>query len=367
MLTRNLGFISRKYSTKLNSSTFTYKKFYKNITFKEGTNDDMKNYYKEKWYYPLTKYPTNYYTFEQDYLKKDSNKGLFKWAKYQFKTNAIIFKVLLENYKNTAWYIYKFRVLGSYFGKSDIGYNMNDLLKNTIFKVIEEENKLTIIPKQNTDTSDVKQIYTTPGQTLKNLQNDEFFYLKDLNYNKFLPFHQDKDLHGVVYDFCKISFIILLFEELSLILLKMNYLRPPFFVHIPDTLIKHIDDVMYPNHQKLKALEAENKNEVAYVNPYTCKDPELKSKYSVDYMNLVYLDDLIFINRLITQKDDFYRDELIYKCMNRNLFPKEYIKGSYLTLSTDTFKNLSVSYLDKRYSETLMNSKNGIHNMHDLS
>lgn len=367
MYSRNLGFISRKYSTKLNSSNFSYKKFYPNIMFKEGTNDDMKNYYKEKWYYPLTKYPTKYYTLEEDYQKNDDGKGVFKWIKYQFKKNTIIFKVLLENYKNTAWYIYKFRILSQYYGKGDIGYNMNELLKNTIFKIIEEENKLTLIPKQSTQANEVKQIYTTPEDTLRNLQKDQFFYLKDLDYNKFLPFHQDKVLHGVVYDFFKISFIILLLEELSLVLLKMNYLRPPFFAHIPDTLIRHIDNVMYPNAQKIESLRNKNENDVVYINPHTCTEPELKKKYTVEYMNLVYLDDLIFINRLVNNKDDFYRDELIYKCMNRNLFPKGYEKNTYLNLSTDTFKDLYFEYLDKRYAETLLNSKNGIHNIHDLS
>ena len=363
---RSLGYIGRRYSTQVNSSKFTYKKFYKNVIFKEGTNDEMKKYYMQKWYYPITKYPSAYYKLEDDYKSKKTNSGVYDWMKYQFKKNSIIFKVLLENYKNTAWYIYKFRILSSHYNKHDIGYSMNDLLKNTIFKVIEEENKLALLPL-NKDVPESQQSYQTPEQTLQNLQNDESFFLKDLDYNKFLPFQQDKAIHGVVYDFFKISFIILILEELSLILLKTNYLRPPFFAHIPETLIKHVDDIVYPNLLKIQALKDKNQNEVAYMNPHTCPDADLSKKFTVEYLNLVYLDDLIFINRLLSGKDDFYRDELVYKCMNRNLFPKEYSKGSYLSLPTDTFKELYFEYLDRRYSETLMNSKNGIHNIFDLS
>ncbi|KAL6933362.1 hypothetical protein ACO0R3_002466 [Hanseniaspora guilliermondii] len=362
---RSLGYIGRKYSTQAKSSNFTYKKFYNGITFKEGTNDGMKEYYKRKWYYPITKYPSEYYKLEDDYVNKTTN-GVYDWVKYQFKKNSIIFKVLLENYKNTAWYIYNFRILKKHY-KDDIGYRMDELLKNTIFKVIEEENKLVLLPVPNKDVPRVKQVYLTPEETLLNLHKDDRFFLKDLDYDKFLPFQQDKTIHGVVYDFFKISLIILFLEELSLILLKMNLLRPPFFAHIPETLIKHVDEVVYPNMLKINTLKVKNENEVAYMNPYTCIDKNLSKKYTVEYLDLVYLDDLIFINRLVNNRDDFYRDELVYKCLNRNLFPKDYKKGSYLSLSTSTFKDLYFEYLDKRYSETLMNSKNGIHNIFDLS
>lgn len=366
LYSRSLGYVGRRYSTQVNSSKFTYKKFYKSVIFKEGTNDEMKTYYKQKWYYPVTKYPSAYYKLKDEYESKKTTNGVYDWVKYQYKKNTIVFKVLLENYKNTAWYIYKFHILHSHYKKHDIGYSMNDLLKNTVFKVIEEENKLALLPLSK-DITEAQQTFPTPQETLLNLQKHEHFFLKDLDYDKFLPFQQDKAIHGVVYDFLKISFIIVLLEELSLVLLKTNYLRPPFFAHIPETLIKHVDGIVYPSLQKITTLRNINKNEVAYMNPHTCPDRTLSKRYTVEYLNLVYLDDVIFINRLLSGRDDFYRDELVYKCMDRNLFPRDYRRGSYLSLPTDTFKDLYFEYLDRRYSDTLMNSKNGIHNIFDLS
>lgn len=72
---RSLGYIGRRYSTQVNSSKFTYKKFYKNVIFKEGTNDEMKKYYMQKWYYPITKYPSAYYKLEDDYESKRRTVG----------------------------------------------------------------------------------------------------------------------------------------------------------------------------------------------------------------------------------------------------------------------------------------------------
>ncbi|XBW35856.1 hypothetical protein QEN19_001428 [Hanseniaspora menglaensis] len=364
--------LKRFKSTNETKSKFTYKIFTNKIVVVENANDNLTEYYKKYWFYPITKYPTEYYKREQIYLadKKQKNGSIWKTIKYQYNKNKIIFKLLLKNYTNTAWYILNFRIKSSIYSSNMPGYNLEETLKNVTFKIIEEENQLSFIKKDTHINSDL--LTNTVVETMKSISNDQTCVLGAIDTLKFIPYHTDKEMHSIIPQFLKISALILLLEEFSLILLKFKLVKPPFFAHLPETLAKQIDSENFIYYQDVLSGKSKKKN---YLTPERFyKSKQYKKHHNAiknSYMDFIYLDDLCFIRNLLAPTGDhaisIYREELIYKCLERNLFPKNYIEGSFLTLSTETFVQLYIAYLDSRYSETLMHSANGVHNIYDLS
>lgn len=369
--------VNRRVLKRLNASvvypkSFSYKELTSKLRIAENANDNLKQYYEKFWFYPITKYPTEYYKNEEAYLKaKSENKSsLWKTIKYQYSKNKTIFKLFLTNYKNTAWYIINFRFKSSFYNKKMAGYDLDETLKNASFKIIQEENQFTFVEKAKDNRSSVEN-KSTVVDTMRALVKDPDCVIGSIDSSKFIPYHIDREQHSIIPQFLKITFLVFLLEEMALLLFKFNLVKPPFFAHLPETLLKQIDSENYVLYETVLKESSKSQN---YLTPerfqHTKKYKKYHSMITNSYMNFVYLDDLCFIRKLFeTSNDDLlvYREELIYKCVERNLFPKNYKTGSYLNLPSATFVNLYTEYLDSRYSQTLMHSVNGIHNIYDLS
>ncbi|KAL6925516.1 hypothetical protein ACO0SA_000114 [Hanseniaspora valbyensis] len=351
---------------------FSFKTFTDKITILDNASNNLKQYYEKNWFYPVTKYPAEYYNLEKIYLRnKNENKNsIFKTIKYQYKKNMIIFKLFLTNYKNTAWYILNFRIKSSFYNDKMAGYNLDETLKNITFKIIEEENQLSFIQNANNQeiTRDTKDVI----ESMNSLSNEPTCVIGDIDVSKFIPYHIDKEWHSIISHFLKVSFLVILLEEMSLILFKLNIVKPPFFAHLPETLAKQIDSENYNFFEKI--LKNKSKK-MDYLTPDRFHQMKEYKKYhniiTNNYMNFIYLDDLCFIKKLAeinkTKSLSLYREELIYKCNERFLFPDNYKIGTYLSIPSEILLDMYMKYLDSRYSQTLMPSANGLHNIYDLS
>lgn len=370
--TVNCRVLKRLNASAVNPKTFTYKELTSKLRIRENANDNLKQYYEKFWFYPITKYPIEYYKNEETYLKdKSENKSsLWKTLKYQYSKNKTIFKLFLTNYKNTAWYIINFRIKSSFYNKKMAGYDLDETLKNISFKIIQEENQFSFVARAKDNKNSVEN-KSTVVDTMRALANDSDCVIGSIDSSKFIPYHIDREQHSIIPQFLKITFLVVLLEEMALLLFKFNLVKPPFFAHLPETLLKQVDTENYVLYETV--LKDSSKSQ-RYLTPerftQNKKYNRFHSMLTNGYMNFIYLDDLCFIRKLVeTSSDDLliYREELIYKCIERNLFPKDYKLGTYLDLSTATFINLYTKYLDSRYSKTLMHSMNGIHNIYDLS